>query len=88
MDFAKEDQKREAALAKEQARADKKAAKREKMMNMPSYRLMVGTAKYMDKWFLDPILGFILPVGVGDALSSVFAFPFIYSVFAWLSRFR
>lgn len=35
MDFAKEDQKREAALAKEQARADKKAAKREKMMNMP-----------------------------------------------------
>ena len=32
MNFAKEDQKREAALAKEQARADKKAAKREKMM--------------------------------------------------------
>ena len=78
MDFAKEDQKREAALAKEQARADKKAAKREKMMNMPSYRLMVGTAKYMDKYFLDPILGFVLPAGVGDALSSVFAFPFIY----------
>ena len=48
--------------------ADKKAAKREKMMNMPSYRLMVGTAKYMDKWFLDPILGFILPAGIGDAL--------------------
>ena len=57
---------------------DKKAAKREKMMNMPSYRLMVGAAKYMDKWFLDPILGFILPVGIGDALTSVFAFPFIY----------
>ena len=36
--------------------ADKKAAKREKMMNMSSYRLMVGAAKYMDKWFLDPIL--------------------------------
>lgn len=48
--------------------ADKKAAKREKMMNMPSYRLKVGTAKYMDKWFLDPILGFILPAGIGDAL--------------------
>ena len=28
---------------------NKKAAKREKMMNMPSYRLMVGTAKYMEK---------------------------------------
>ena len=57
---------------------NKKAAKREKMMNMPSYRLMVGTAKYMDKYFLDPILGFILPAGIGDALTSVFAFPFIY----------
>lgn len=57
---------------------NKKAAKREKMMNMPSYRLMVGTVKYMDKWFLDPILGFILPAGIGDALTSVFAFPFIY----------
>ena len=78
MDFAKEDQKREAALAKEQAWADKKAAKREKMMNMPSYRLIVGTAKYMDKYFLDPILGFVLPAGIGDALSSVLAFPFIY----------
>ena len=39
---------------------------------------MVGTAKYMDKWFLDPIFGFILPAGIGDALSSVLAFPFIY----------
>ena len=57
---------------------DKKAAKREKMMNMPSYRLMVGTAKYMDKYFLDPILGFVLPAGIGDALSSVLAFSFIY----------
>ena len=78
MDFAKEDQKREAALSKEQSRADKKAAKREKMMNMPSYRLMVGTVKYMDKYFLDPILGFVLPAGIGDALSSVLAFSFIY----------
>ena len=44
---------------------NKKAAKREKMMNMPSYRLMVGAAKYMDKWFLDPILAsFFQPVSV------------------------
>ena len=57
---------------------DKKAAKREKMMNRSSYRIMVGTAKYMDKYFLDPILGFVLPAGIGDALSSVLAFPFIY----------
>jgi len=78
MNFAKEDQKREAALAKEQERAAKKEAKRQKMMNRTSYRLMVSTAKYMDKWLLDPILGFILPAGIGDALSSVLAFPYIY----------
>ena len=78
MNFAKEDQKREAALAKEQERAAKKEAKRQEMMNMPSYRIMVKTSKYMDKYFLDPILGFILPAGIGDTISSVFAFPFIY----------
>ncbi len=78
MDFVREDQKREAALAKEQARVEKKEAKRQEMMNMPSYRVMEKTAKYMDRYFLDPILGFVLPAGIGDALSSVFAFPFIY----------
>ncbi len=78
MNFASEDQKREVALAKEKERAAKKEAKRQEMMSMPSYRLMTNTAKYMDKYFLDPILGFILPAGIGDALSSVFAFPFIY----------
>lgn len=77
MNFAKEDQKREAALAKEQERAAKKEAKRQKMMNRTSYRLMVSTAKYMDKCFLDPIIG-LIPAGIGDALSSVLAFPYIY----------
>ena len=78
MDFEKEDQKREAALAKEQERINKKEAKRQEMMNRQSYRLMTSTAKYMDKYFLDPILGFIFPAGIGDALSSVLAFPFVY----------
>ena len=78
MNFTREDQKREAALAKEQERIARKEAKRQQMMSMPSYRLMVKTSTYMDKYFLDPILGFILPAGVGDALSSVFAFPFVY----------
>ena len=78
MNFTREDQKREAALAKEQERIARKEAKRQQMMSMPSYRLMVKTSTYMDKYFLDPILGFILPVGVGDALSSVLAFPFVY----------
>lgn len=77
MNFAKEDQQREAALAKEQERAAQKEAKRQEMMSMPSYRLMSNTAKYMDKWCLDPILG-LIPGGIGDVLSNVAAIPFIY----------
>lgn len=78
LNFEKEDLRHEAALAKEQERAAKKEAKRQKMMNLSSYRLMEKTAKYMDKYYIDPILGFILPCGIGDTLSSVLALPFIY----------
>ena len=38
MNFTREDQKREAALAKEQERVARKEAKRQQMMSMPSYR--------------------------------------------------
>ena len=41
-----------------------------------SYRLVQGIAKWMDKYFLDPILGFV--PGVGDFISTVFVLPFIY----------
>lgn len=36
-----------------------------------------GIAKYMDRYFLDPILGFFMP-GLGDFLTSVLVVPFIY----------
>lgn len=78
LEFQKEDEEREVALAHEQKRLAEKEAKRQKMMALSSYRLMSGTAKYMDKYFLDPILGFILPGGIGDALSSILSLPFIY----------
>ena len=77
LDFAKEDKKRELALAKEQERVALKEAKRKELMQQPKYRLMDKTAKWMDKYFLDPIIGLILP-GIGDTLSSVLAFPYIY----------
>lgn len=77
LNFEREDFRREAALAKEQERIAKKEAKREKMMNRSSYRIMVKTAKYMDKYYLDPLIG-LIPGGVGDVLSSSLAMPFIY----------
>lgn len=77
MNFEREDLKRNAALAKEQERVAKKQAKREQMMNRSSYRMMVKTAKYMDKYYLDPLIG-LIPGGVGDTISSLVALPFIY----------
>ena len=77
LNFEREDFRREAALAKEQERIAKKEAKREKMMNRSSYRIMVKTAKYMDQYYLDPLIG-LIPGGVGDVLSSSLAMPFIY----------
>ena len=67
----------ENALAKEQARQAKKEAKRQKMMNKSSYKILRTIAKSMDKYFLDPIIGFFFP-GTGDILSSALALPYIY----------
>ena len=77
MNFEREDRQRETALAKEQERQAEKEAKRETLMATTSYRIMDKTAKYMDKYFLDPIIG-LIPGGVGDVLSSFLAIPFIY----------
>lgn len=77
MDFQKEDRQREEALAREQWREVEKQAKREALMNTTSYRVMDKTAKYMNKYCLDPIIG-LIPGGIGDALSSALAMPFIY----------
>ena len=77
MNIQKEEQQREQALAREQQRQEEKQAKREALMNTTSYRVMDATAKYMDKYFLDPLLG-LIPGGVGDVLTSALALPFIY----------
>lgn len=77
MNFEREDRQRESTLAKEQQRQAEKEARRQALMNTASYRVMDKTAKYMDKYFLDPIIG-LIPGGVGDVLSSCLAIPFIY----------
>lgn len=77
MNIQREEQQREKTLAREQQRQAEKEAKREELMNSAAYRVMDMTAKYMDKYLLDPLIG-LLPGGVGDVLSSFLALPFIY----------
>lgn len=48
----------------------------EKLADSSSFQL-VWLAKKYDDWFLDPIVGFVLP-GVGDLLSSAAILPSLY----------
>ena len=77
LDFAKEDFQRGQTLEAEYERQAEKQAKREMLMQHTSYRMMEATAKYMDQYYLDPIIGFLIP-GAGDVLNSLLGIPFIY----------
>ena len=46
------------------------------------YRTLQRIARWMDTYYLDPILGFLLPAGLGDFVSALMAIPFIvFSLF-------
>ena len=46
------------------------------------YRTLQRIARWMDTYYLDPILGFLLPAGIGDFVSALMALPFIvFSLF-------
>ena len=64
------------ALQKEQRRKEEKERKREELMSSDSYVISEKIAKYMDKYFLDGIIG-LFP-GVGDVFSSICVMPQLY----------
>lgn len=47
------------------------------IQNSVSYKLVHAIALWMDRRLLDPLIGLVLP-GFGDALTSVFAVPYLY----------
>lgn len=51
--------------------------KQEIIRNSASYKLVHAIAQWMDPRLLDPLIGLVLP-GFGDALTSVFAVPYLY----------
>ncbi|MFD0701409.1 DUF4112 domain-containing protein [Myroides pelagicus] len=58
-------------------RQKEKADEKLRIEQSRSYQMLKGIAKTMDRYFLDPIIGFI-PGGIGDAISSVVSMPFLY----------
>lgn len=51
--------------------------KRAMVKNSTSYKLVHKIALWMDRRMLDPLIGCVLP-GLGDALTSAFALPYLY----------
>ncbi len=76
-DYSSERSSIERAKQKEEERQLRKAMKREALQSCMSYRMMEKTAKYMDKYCLDPLIG-LIPSGIGDMLTTVFVLPYIY----------
>lgn len=67
----------EKSIRKEEQRKAEKERRRMEIEMSSSYRMVQGIAKFMDKYLLDPIIGFFVP-GIGDILSSVLVLPFIH----------
>lgn len=64
------------AMQTEQERIRRKEERRMDIELSTSYQMTQTIARWMDKYFLDPLIGLI--PGLGDALSSLLVFPFIY----------
>ena len=61
---------------KEQKRQQKERNKR-KVESDYCYRLIDRIARYMDRYYLDPIIGFVFPT-IGDIFSAIMTVPYLY----------
>ncbi len=66
----------DSAIQKEEKRIEAKLRKKTEIEESMSYKATKSVAVLMDKYFLDPILGFFPTVG--DAFTSAFVMPAIY----------
>jgi hypothetical protein len=53
-------------------------SRRSELAHDESYRTLEKIARVMDDYYIDPLLG-LLPVGIGDMISSIVVIPFIYT---------
>ena len=56
---------------------DKKEYRKQAVLNSTSYRIIDTTARFLDRYFIDPILGLIFP-GLADFITGLFVLPFVY----------
>lgn len=51
---------------------------KDKLFSHPFYKMMSGMARAMDAYYVDPLLGFVVPSGIGDTLTALLSIPYIY----------
>ncbi|MGI6243410.1 MAG: DUF4112 domain-containing protein [Prevotella sp.] len=61
--------------------SNKKEIRRQRVMNTRSYKMISKATQWMDRYYIDPILG-LVPGGWGDLVSAVMLLPFV-----WFSAF-
>lgn len=59
------------------AEKDRKARRRQRVMNSRGYRAMTTLTRWMDRYYIDPIVG-LIPGGWGDTLSAIMLVPFLW----------
>ncbi len=57
-------------------KTEKREQRRERLMNNKLYQTLSGVTRYMDRYYLDAIIG-VIP-GWGDAFAAISVLPFIY----------
>lgn len=58
-------------------KASKKEERRKLVETSHTYRLTKSIARWMDRYYIDPIVGFFLPA-YGDVVSALLNLPFLY----------
>lgn len=51
---------------------------RQQLEHSTSYPLVRNMAKFMDDYYIDPVVGLVLPMGIGDMLTQTLALPYLY----------
>lgn len=66
------------AAEQELARQEKKNRRREEIEISSSYSMIKGIKIILDDWYVDGIVGLVIPGGIGDALSGSLSLPYLY----------
>ena len=77
LDRSAEEAEIEKAVARESIRRDVKEAKRQRLLADPMYSAMRKISTVLDEYYVDAIIGFVLP-GIGDIVTAVCTMPFIW----------